>query len=296
MTRGQMRSVAVMAMALLLSGCLTGASAPTSVPAEPKPPAKPVRIVSMNPCVDAVLMDVAEPGQIAAISHYSHDPRATSIPLDQALRFPAVSGDAEDVIAADPDLVIAGPHVALQTIAALKRLGIPMISIPVPNSIAENKAQITHIAQAVGQQDKGETLNGKIDAALAQASSSAPPVSALIWQGSGLVPGKGTLADELLRVTGFENKSSALGLKAWDILSIEGLLVAPPDVLLTGEADLGAGNADGGRILSHPVFKRTGTRIRTGHFPSRFLQCAGPMIIPAVERLAEVRRALEAKP
>src|SRR3546814_2367635 len=33
--------------------------------------AKPQRIVSLNPCVDAVLMRIADPGQIAAISQYS---------------------------------------------------------------------------------------------------------------------------------------------------------------------------------------------------------------------------------
>ncbi len=250
----------------------------------------------MNPCVDAVLMEVAEPEQIAAISHYSHDPRATSIPLDQALRFPAVSGDAEEVIAANPDLVISGPHVSIQTIAALNRLGIPMLQVPVPNTVADNKAQIAAISQKIGQVAKGKALNDRIDAAINRAATAAPPVSALIWQGSGLVPGKGTLADELLSLTGFDNKSSSLGLKAWDILSIEGMMFSPPDVLLTGEADLGAGNADGGRMLSHPIFKKTGKRIRTGHFPSRYLQCGGPMIIPAVDQLAAVRRDMAARP
>lgn len=250
----------------------------------------------MNPCVDAVLMEVADPEQIAAISHYSHDPRATSIPIGQALSFPAVSGDAEDVIAADPDLVIAGPHVALQTIDALKRLGIPMMSVPVPNTVANNKAQITAIAQAIGQPAKGQALNGRIDSALAKARSSSRPITALIWQGGGLVPGKGTLADELLARTGFTNASSSLGLKAWDILSIEGLLAKPPKVLLTGEADLGAGNAGGNRVLAHPIFAKTKGSIRRANFPSRYLQCGGPVIIQAVKRLAAVRRESEAQP
>ena len=250
----------------------------------------------MNPCVDAVLMEVADHKQIAAISHYSHDPRATSIPIGKALSFPAVSGDAEDVLAADPDLVIAGPHVALQTIDALKRLGIPMMSVPVPNTVADNKAQIIAIAQAIGQPAKGQALNSRIDAALAQAKSSGRSVTAIIWQGGGLVPGKGTLADELLARTGFSNSSSSLGLKTWDILSIEGLLAKPPEVVLTGEADLGAGNAGGNRMLAHPIFAKTKGSIRRANFPSRYLQCGGPVIIQAVERLAAVRQESEAQP
>src|SRR3546814_10330346 len=70
--------------------------------------AAPARVVSLNPCVDSILMHVADPGQIAAISHYSHDPKATSIPLGQARRFRATYGTAEEVIALRTDLVIAG--------------------------------------------------------------------------------------------------------------------------------------------------------------------------------------------
>src|SRR3546814_11450986 len=75
--------------------------------------AKPQRIVSLNPCVDAVLMRIADPGQIAAISQYSLDPQATSIPIEQASHFAATSGTAEEVLAKRPDLVIAGHHVEI---------------------------------------------------------------------------------------------------------------------------------------------------------------------------------------
>ncbi len=124
------------------------------------------RVVSINPCVDAVLMQVAEPGQIAAISHYSQDPRATSIPLEQARRFAATSGTAEEVVAQAPDIVIAGAHVAPATIAALHRMHIRLVQIGVPESIAESQEQIRTIAAAVHQRQRGERLVARIDAAV----------------------------------------------------------------------------------------------------------------------------------
>jgi iron complex transport system substrate-binding protein len=282
-------------MAFLMVLALLAGCAPKTADT-PVQSGKPTRIVSMNPCVDAVLKEVADPKQIAAISHYSHDPRATSVSLDWAQRYPAVSGAAEDVIAAQPDLVIAGPHVAIQTIAALKRLGIPLMQIPVPETVAENKAQIAEIAVRIGRVREGNVLNARIDTALEQARSARPPVSALIWQGSGLVPGKGTLADELLTRTGFRNVSSTLGLQKWDILPLEGLLMQPPSVLLSGEADMNAGNADGNRMLSHPVLRSAGTRIHIANYPSNLLHCGGPVIVRSAARLAAVRRSLEARP
>ena len=255
-----------------------------------------MRIVSMNPCVDTILMEVADPNQIAAISHYSQDPRATSVPLKWAMRYPVVSGAAEDVIAAEPDLVIAGPHVSIQTIAALKRLGISLMQVAVPQTVAQSQAQISDIAARVGQRQRGIKLNARIDAAMASARWNAPLVSALIWQGSGLVPGKGTLADELLTRTGFGNLSSSLGLKQWDILPLEGLLSQPPAIVLAGQANMGAGDADANRMLSHPVFRKAGANIKVASYPSSLLHCGGPVIIQSVARLAEVRRALERNP
>ena len=275
---------------LLLSGC----TLQRPVPSEPG--TTPTRIVSMNPCVDTILMEIADSKQIAAISHYSQDPRATSVPLKWAMQYPVVSGAAEDVIAASPDLVIAGPHVSIQTIAALKRLGIPIMQVTVPETVDESKKQISDIAARIGHRQAGANLNAKIDTAIAAAQSSAPPVSALIWQGSGLVPGKGTLADEMLTRSGFRNLSSTLGLKKWDILPIEGLLSQPPAVLLAGQANMGAGNADSNRMLSHPVLRNIGARIKIAHYPSGLLHCGGPIIIKSLARLAEIRRSMEARP
>lgn len=258
----------------------------------PKTDGPPQRIVSLNPCVDAVLKDVAVPGQIAAISLYSHDPRATSVSLDWALRYPATNGSAEDVITARPDLVIAGPHVSVQTIAALKRLGIPLMQVTVPETVTENKAQIAEIAERIGRQEAGRALNLRIDAAMAQSRWAGTAAPALIWQGSGLVPGKDTLADELLTHAGFRNVSPEFGLRKWDILPLEGLFLNPPKVLLAGRADMGAGDGDANRMLSHPALRKAGLHFRIANYPSNLLHCGGPVILRSLARLAEVRREL----
>lgn len=279
------RRAALLALTLLLVGCGTADGRAVSTADGP-----PRRIVSMNPCVDAVLMEIADPAQIAAISHYSQDPRATSIPLERALHYPAISDSAEDVVGENPDLVIAGSHVSIQTIAALKRLGIPLMQLTVPESVAENKAQITQIAARIGQDRAGEALNARIDAAMTATHWNATPIPALIWQGSGLVPGKGTLADDLMAHTGFHNISRDIGLKKWDILPLEGLLAHPPTILLAGRADMGAGSGDGNRMLTHPALVKAGKRINITQYPSKLLHCGGPVIIRSVERLAAIRR------
>lgn len=249
------------------------------------------RVVSINPCVDAVLMQVADAGQIAGISHYSQDPRATSIPLGLARRFKVTSGTAEEVVALAPDVVIAGGHVAPSTILALKRLGVRLVQLTVPETIAENEAQIRTIAATVGHPARGTALIARIDAAVAAARpASGAPIPALIWQGGGLVPGGGTLADELLRDSGFHNLSVDYGLKKWDVLPLEYLIARPPRVLLS----LGSGADDRDRMLHHPVLGSLAGRVAFRPYPGRLLQCGGPSIIDALGTLAAIRRGLPA--
>ena len=179
---------------------------------------------------------------------------------------------------------------------ALKRLGIPLMQMPVPQTVAENEAQIAEIAARIGRVPQGEALNRKIDDALARTRWTGPQVPALIWQGSGLVPGEGTLADTLLTHTGFHNVSRDIGLGQWDILPLEGLLSHPPKVLLAGKANMGAGNGDGNRMLNHPALVKAGRTFRIADYPSNLLHCGGPVILRSVARLADVRRSLEERP
>jgi iron complex transport system substrate-binding protein len=271
----------------ILLAALVGACAPSS-PRAPPLPEEPRRIVSMNPCADALLQSLADPSRIAAISHYSQDPRATSVPIEWARQFRATGGTAEEVIGLSPDLVIAGPHVALPTVEALARLGIPLLQLPVANSVEESLEQVALVGDALGEQARAERLAGGIRAAVAAA---APPdaarPSALIWQGGGLVPGQGTLADDLLSRAGLSNLSREHGLAIWDVLGLERLVAMPPKLLLAGE---GGDSPD--RMLQHPATARLADVVKADAYPGRLLHCAGPTIIAASARLAEARKGL----
>lgn len=276
--------------ALLALALLPGCSVPARVENERQ--GRPVRIVSMNPCVDAILREVADPAQIAAISHYSHDPRAASVPAEWAQRFPAVGYSAEDVLSSHPDLVIAGPHIASETLDALKRMGIPLLSTTVPATVAESQMQIAAIAARIGQSEKGRVLNDRISLAVAQAKAEGViggGPRALIWQDGGLVPGPGTLADTLLRDTGFRSVAGQMGLAQWDMVSVEQILLSPPDVVMTGAAGMESDGASSRGMARHPALAKARGHILIAPFPSRLLHCAGPTIIETVAHLSAVR-------
>ncbi len=290
--RAAARGAKVAATAALVAlALLPGCSGPVRAGGD-APQDHPVRIVSMNPCVDGILREVADPAQIAAISHYSHDPRASSVPAKWARRFPTVGDSAEDVLSARPDLVIAGPHIAPDTLAALKRMGVPLLSTSVPATVAESRAQIAEIAARIGRADQGRALNARIDRAVAQAragASQGPNPRALIWQDGGLVPGTGTLADGLLADAGFRSAAADMRLAQWDMVSLEQILLSPPDVMMTGAAGMESDGASSGVASVHPALAKAGHHILIAPFPSRLLHCAGPTIIEAAAHLSGIR-------
>jgi iron complex transport system substrate-binding protein len=254
---------AICPLFLLLASCDTG------------PAVRADGIVSNNPCVDAILAEVAAPGQIGAVSQYSHDPDSASAPLDWARNLPALGTSAEEIIAAKPRLVLTGNLASSGTNAALAKAGIQTLSFGVPATVEDSIAQIRQVAAAIGRKAAGEQLVRRVTAAIGTATNSTR--SAIIWQNGGFVAGKGTLQDNLLARAGYRNASDTYGLKQWDILLLETLIRKPPDVIfmpLSAKGDDARALVARRRVLAH-----LNGKIRLVNFPDKLLFCGGPTII-----------------
>lgn len=243
-------------------------------------------LVSLNPCSDAILAEVADPAQILAISHYSREPNSSSMGVARAARFRATSGTVEELLALRPDVVVGDVFVGPATTQALGRLGLRLERLPIAPDIATARDQVRVLARLAGHPERGAALVARIDAALARAAPppGATPVSAVIWQSGGMVPGDGTLIADILRRTGFAQLSAVRGMRQGDILPLETMLADPPRVILaTGDA---RSNED--RALAHPALK-TLSGTRTERIDPALLWCGGPTIIHAADRLAHIR-------
>jgi iron complex transport system substrate-binding protein len=245
-------------------------------------PGERATFVSLNPCTDAILARVADPDQVLALSHYSHDPRATSVPAAIAQRFGTTGGTVEEVLALAPDVILADPFLQPATRHAFERLALRVETFDITLTVAESHAQVRRIAALAGHPVRGEALIVRTDAALAAAAHRGPGPSALLWQQGGLVAGRESLAARLLTHTGFANHADALGLRQGAYLGLERVLIDPPDLIIA---------AGGERLLAHPAVQEAdGLDYRS--LDPRLLFCGGPSIIEAVERLAAIRAGL----
>ena len=89
-------------------------------PAVAQAVAKPKRIVSLDLCTDQLLIDLVPRERIAAVTHLAADASVSAIP-EKARGLPITHGGAEDVLARDPDLILAGPWGVAGTVSLLQR-------------------------------------------------------------------------------------------------------------------------------------------------------------------------------
>ncbi len=249
----------------------------------------PRRIVSLNPCLDAILVCVADRGQIVALSHYSRDPASSSIGALGAA-FPFTYGTAEEVLALTPDLVLASRFTPPATRDAFRRLGVPAHFFDLSETVASSLAQVRQVAGLVGRPQRGEALVARIEAALAAAvpPRGAPVLTALVFQAGGFASARGTLVDEMMRRTGFENAATRYGLARTGSVSLESLVADPPDVLLAGRAKAGAPTWSD-RVIAHPALAHIAHRMHRADFPQQLTFCGGPTLIQTAAVLAQAR-------
>jgi len=246
-------------------------------------------VVSLNPCLDVILVNVADREQIAALSHYARDAETSTI-AKIAQTFPVTYESAEEVIAFAPDLVLTSRHSDLATRNALRRLEIKIELFSEPQTVAESIGQVRIIAALVNRVERGETVIARIEQALitAEPAAGASLLPVLLFQRNGFSTGSGTLMNEMLERTGFQNIAGRYGLSGWGNIPLERVVADPPAVLLAGEIrpDMPTW-AD--RVVRHPALRSIEGRMKRETFPDRLLYCGGPVLIESANALVNAR-------
>jgi iron complex transport system substrate-binding protein len=249
------------------------------------------RIVSMNVCSDQLLLSLADPEQILGLSRFSRD-AWQSFAADKARRFPIMSGGAEDVLVAKPDIVVASLFDKRSTRELLKTNGLHLVEFTVPRTLDEVKQQILEMGEVVRHPDRAALAIARLDAAIARARQAVTdhhyrvlPLSRRGW-----VSGSDSLVSSLLTEAGLLNPAADLGVAAGGYASLESIVQLRPDFLLVSEGSDRAED-DGRAFLLHPALERFYPPDKRIVLPERLTVCGGVMLADALDVLtAELKR------
>ena len=247
----------------------------------------PRRVASANLCADQLLLDLADPGQIASLSPFARDP-GMSFYADRARNFPVNRGNGEDLVRSEADLVLVGPFDSRYVRSLLEAGKVETLSIAPWTSFEHGKSEIRKLAARLGHSERGEAMIGRIDQALSRvdqlsAGRTLRP-SSLVLHRRGFVFHAG-ISGEIAARAGLRDAAPDLGIKEAGFVTLERLVARPPDYLIVSEADFRAED-QGQALLIHPALVKLFPKERRLVLPDRLTICGGPSTIALAETLA----------
>jgi iron complex transport system substrate-binding protein len=234
-----------------------------------------LRLASLNLCTDELLLALAAPDRIVSVTHLAHHKEETAL-WREARRYPKNDGSLLSVVPLKPDLVLTMGGGARDRARIARRLGIRILDLPYPRTLADIERAIATTAEALGRSQAGKLWLDRIDAL--KRSRPAQTTDTIWLGGGGRTVAAGGLAAEWMALAGM--KQRALG---GDHVSLEQLIARPPAILL--RSDYRSGQYSGAqRWLAHPLAEGT-ARSRTVPTDGRAWTCMGPPMVGEVMRL-----------
>ena len=305
----------VLGLAALLSGCaVQPAAAPEAAPAVtpasataafPRTvtdgaghvvtiPHQPQRIVSLTLATDEILLSLVDTSRVRAVTYLAGDSLWTNVSaLAQQVEH-TVESDPEQIIALEPDLVLAATYNNPDHVKLLRDAGITVVVVALFDTVGQIAANIRFVAHLTGDEARAEELItameerlAAIEAQVAQAESK-PRV--LFYTSFGSSAGTGSTFSDIVRRAGGIN----LGDEALDgpfgEISLEKIVELDPDVIITDEWAPADATTWQENFANHPALANVSAR-RNGRIhtvPARHLSTLSHYIVEGVYDVAKL--------
>jgi iron complex transport system substrate-binding protein len=130
-------------IASLASLALSPATIATAAPA--------LRVLSQTVLTDEMLLALAEPGQIAALSQLAHDPEFSAVAKEAAAfeKLP-VNADAEALLRHRPSLVLFADYSRPELVAQIRRAGVETLIFDRYNNLDDSFFSLQRLAKRLG--------------------------------------------------------------------------------------------------------------------------------------------------
>lgn len=244
------------------------------------------RIVSINLCTDQLLLLLAPTEQISSVSFMAANPIYSAY-VDRVGDIPLNHARVEEIVAFEPDLILAYELSDHRLVALLRKLGYRVELLAAARSLDDVAAVIAHTAALLQQQAAGEQLLATMKRQLQVRS---PPLGerplAVIYAPNGYSPGAKTLQSAVLEAAGFANLSARLGNQYGAVIPLEQLLRHQPQLFVIDDQESNM-HSLAQKKLRHPALTKSIAASATTRIDGRLWSCPTPMVTQAVAELRE---------
>lgn len=252
------------------------------------------KLVSVSLCTDQILLQLARPEQILSLSHLARDSRS-SLYSEAAHRFAYNNGDAEEIYALQPDLVLASSFGHIHSLALLEARGITVLRVPPSSSVQDIIENLQAIGLAVNAKQQTEKLIDQMQAVIrsskAIVSEPATRISAIEtlklfihYDVNGYVHGKQTLLHDFARQAGFRSIGDITDIDGYQAISLENLVELDADLVSLGD-QWEDPPAFASLSLTHPALRKWMRNKKRIRLDPRLWQCGLPQSLQLIEQL-----------
>ncbi len=252
----------------------------------------PQRIVSINVCTDQLVALLAEKDRIVSLSHLANDPYSSWLGtfVDELI---LNHGTAEEVIALSPDLVVTTSFGFRPTISILRKLGYPVLELPIAKNLDDVSTNLVLLASAIGDNEKTQAVIRQFNS---EVSSQAIPLNSQLplfvsYEANGWTMGENSLANNVAQMAGFETIGSRLDFSGGLKVDLEKLLTIKPDLI-----ELGYQWREAPALVSqnlwHPALQELLKRTTLINIPDSLWLCGSPKTLDALHILQQAREEL----
>jgi len=291
----------LMALTLLLAACGPVATpTPTTLTftdglgREVKLTGPAQRVVSLAPSNTEILFAVGAGKQVVGCDDFSdYPPEAGSLPKIGSLE----KQNTEQIVALNPDLVLAAEINSQEQVNALTDLGLTVYYLSNPKTIEDLYTNLEIVAQLTGHEPETvkliEALKARVTAVDEKLKgATAKPV--VFYELDSTDPAKpwtagpGTFIDLLLNRAGGANLTTLAGVtEAYPQISVEQVVSTDPDLILLGDAMWGVTVESVGQRPGWEKLKAvTGNQVFP--FDDNLVSRPGPRLVDGLEALAKL--------
>jgi len=206
-----------------------------------------VRVVSQTVGTDELLLALAEPEQIACLSHIAREPAFSAV-AKEARAFPALDyGDSETILRHRPTLLLSADYSRLELVEQVRRTGVKVIVITRYRTLDDAFANLRLVAAELGGRapERAEAIIADCTrrvARLREKLRDVKPVRVIAPSTYGVIAGADTTFEDLCAHAGAINLATTLGgLRGHQPPPNEQMLTWPIDrVVVEGNDDASA--------------------------------------------------------
>lgn len=200
--------------------------------------APPERVFSLSLGHAEILAELVGAQKLVAVVNFFKDPATSAISEEFATRPESGSGP-EEIVALEPDLVIASAFTSADLISQLEQLDITVVRADLESSALGNIPNILLLGYMLGAEEKALALAEEVQQRVEEVQERVneddpepPRVLAISRYVDTYAAGEGSTEGGIIEAAGGINAAAEAGVVSHQLMSIEGIASVNPDIIL----------------------------------------------------------------